>query len=140
MKLLQRARRFAKKSSRIGRRFSARIEKRLYRLGLRSSAQLTLPDFLCIGAQKAGTTWLYENLRRHPEIFLPHRKELHYFDWGYSRHINIYAKNFENVSGKIKGDITPAYAVIAPDRIDIIRAIMPDAKILMLLRNPVGRA
>ena len=40
------------------------------------------PNFLCIGAEKAGTTWLYDNLRHHPEIWLPPPpfKELHYFD------------------------------------------------------------
>jgi len=38
------------------------------------------PDFLCIGAQKAGTTWLYDNIRYHPDIWLPPMKELHYFD------------------------------------------------------------
>lgn len=38
------------------------------------------PDFLCIGAQKAGTTWLHDNLRLHPQIWLPPVKELHYFD------------------------------------------------------------
>ena len=37
------------------------------------------PDFIGIGAQKAGTTWLHRNLRVHPEIFMP-RKEIHYFD------------------------------------------------------------
>lgn len=40
------------------------------------------PDFLCIGAQKAGTTWVYDNLRHHPDVWLPPPpfKELHYFD------------------------------------------------------------
>ena len=37
------------------------------------------PDFIGIGAQKAGTTWLHRNLRVHPQIFMP-RKEVHYFD------------------------------------------------------------
>jgi hypothetical protein len=37
-------------------------------------------QFLCIGAQKAGTTWLYENLKRQPGIWLPPVKELHYLD------------------------------------------------------------
>ncbi|PYV68185.1 MAG: hypothetical protein DMG97_25425 [Acidobacteria bacterium] len=37
-------------------------------------------DFLGIGAQKAATSWLYQNLRRHPDIWMPPRKELHYFD------------------------------------------------------------
>jgi hypothetical protein len=40
----------------------------------------TGPDFLCIGAHKAGTTWLYENLRRHPSVWLPPLKEVHFFD------------------------------------------------------------
>jgi Sulfotransferase family len=38
------------------------------------------PDFCCIGAQKAGTGWLYEQLRSHPGFWMPPLKELHYFD------------------------------------------------------------
>jgi len=38
------------------------------------------PDFCCIGAQKAGTGWLYEQLRSHPDFWMPPLKELHYFD------------------------------------------------------------
>src|SRR3954471_8486885 len=38
------------------------------------------PDFLCIGAQKAGTGWLYEQLRSHPDFWMPPLKEIHYFD------------------------------------------------------------
>ena len=38
------------------------------------------PDFIGIGAQKAGTTWLHRNLQAHPEIWMPTEKELHYFD------------------------------------------------------------
>ena len=38
------------------------------------------PDFFCIGAQKAGTTWLHENLRRHPGVWMPPVKELQYFN------------------------------------------------------------
>jgi hypothetical protein len=38
------------------------------------------PDFLCIGAQRAGTTWLHRQLSDHPQIWLPRIKELHYFD------------------------------------------------------------
>jgi hypothetical protein len=38
------------------------------------------PHFIGIGAQKAGTTWLYRNLQEHPEVWLPPEKELHYFD------------------------------------------------------------
>lgn len=42
--------------------------------------QQARPDFLCIGAAKAGTTWLWAQLRKHPSIWLPPAKEIHYFD------------------------------------------------------------
>src|SRR3954464_10472524 len=38
------------------------------------------PDFFCVGAQKAGTGWLYEQLHAHPDFWMPPLKELHYFD------------------------------------------------------------
>jgi len=38
------------------------------------------PEFLCIGAEKAGTTWLYEMLKAHPSVWMPPIKEIHYFD------------------------------------------------------------
>ncbi|MEB3212352.1 MAG: sulfotransferase domain-containing protein [Leptolyngbyaceae bacterium] len=41
---------------------------------------ISVPHFICIGAQRSGTTWLYETLIRHPDVFLPPIKELHYFD------------------------------------------------------------
>ncbi|RYH02097.1 MAG: hypothetical protein EON57_10060, partial [Alphaproteobacteria bacterium] len=41
---------------------------------------VSLPDFLCIGAQKAGTSWLSSVLREHPQIFMPPVNELHFFD------------------------------------------------------------
>jgi hypothetical protein len=45
-----------------------------------STGSLAYPDFLIIGAQKAGTTWLHRNLQAHPGIWMPWEKELHYFD------------------------------------------------------------
>ncbi|MBE9197245.1 sulfotransferase [Synechocystis sp. LEGE 06083] len=41
------------------------------------------PSFICIGAQKAGTTWLDQQLRKHPEIWMPPMKEVHFFDYIY---------------------------------------------------------
>lgn len=42
-----------------------------------------LPNFLCIGSQKAGTSWLYDMLKQHPNIWLPDIKEVHYYDFHY---------------------------------------------------------
>lgn len=47
------------------------------------------PDFLGIGLQKAGTSWLYEQLSRHPEIWMPKRKELHFFDTSLNEDWNL---------------------------------------------------
>ena len=45
-----------------------------------------LPDFLGIGAQRSGTTWLYEQLRGHPQVVMSSkRKEIHFFDRHYDR-------------------------------------------------------
>ncbi|VAW54780.1 hypothetical protein MNBD_GAMMA06-600 [hydrothermal vent metagenome] len=43
-------------------------------------SERTGPAFVCIGAQKGGTTWLYENLSKHPEVWMPPVKEIHYFN------------------------------------------------------------
>src|ERR1700758_1596004 len=44
------------------------------------SAGDACPDFLCVGAQKSGTSWLYRQLDLHPDFWIPPLKELHYFD------------------------------------------------------------
>ena len=53
-----------------------------------------LPDFVVIGAQKAGTTSLHRMLRQHPQIHMPRTKELHYFDFNYERGAEWYAAQF----------------------------------------------
>lgn len=43
-------------------------------------APIRYPDFICIGAQKSGTTWLYENLKKHPDVWMSPIKEVQYFN------------------------------------------------------------
>lgn len=112
----------------------------LYTLGIRSPGGLCVPDFLGIGAQRAGTTWLYENLRHHPELYLPEPKELHYFDWNVHQSLGSYCAKFQPGRGKVKGEITPGYSIIPSGRIRFIRAIMPNVRLLFMMRNPVARA
>lgn len=116
------------------------LQADLYSRGALSVKDLALPDFLGIGAQKAGTTWLYANLRCHPDIFLPDKKELHYFDRRFHRSLRSYARYFEAGAGKVKGEITPSYAALAPSRIRYIRSIMPETKLIFMMRNPIDRA
>ncbi|WP_424097675.1 sulfotransferase domain-containing protein [Moorena producens] len=62
---------------------------------------MTLPNFLIIGAQKAGTTWLSHNLREHPEVFIP-SDEIHYFNKRYNLNQGIewYKQHFADVNGE----------------------------------------
>lgn len=116
-------------------------EKWLYAAGLRSAARLPLPDVLGIGAQKGGTTWLYRNLACHPELFVPSRvKEVHYFDLLFHENLSDYAAVFAEGAGRVKCDITPGYGKLSPARIRFVRRVMPDARLVLLLRNPVERA
>lgn len=97
--------------------------------------------FLGIGAQKAGTTWLYEQLVRHPRVRFPGGKEVHF--WNARIHtdpLDWYLRLFDGGSGVLEGDITPGYAILDPDVICAIRKHFPHLKILFIMRNPVERA
>ena len=114
-------------------------EKLLYRYGLLSARELTLPDFLCVGFRKAGTTWLFENLHRHPEIYLPPFKNVRYFSTFYHHPLAAYAAVFEAGKTRLKGDFSNSYGRIAPRRLRFMRTVMPEVKLITLLRNPVER-
>ncbi|MDD2722871.1 MAG: sulfotransferase [Methylovulum sp.] len=144
-----------------------------------------IPDFLVIGAQKSGTTWLDRNLRIHPDIWLPPEKEIHFFDfpplipfffllfaperpirhWAKNRMLRDYRKVlakqqsaswyfryyflvrtqrwyislFTPDSQQMAGEITPRYAIMSEKHIAKVHALMPNGKIIYLLRNPIDR-
>jgi hypothetical protein len=116
------------------------VEKPLQQRRLLSTDGLRLPDFLGIGAQKAGTTWLFEQLRTHPEIYFPRRKELHYFDENFHRPLHWYASHFVDADARRAGEITPAYAILDERRLAYLAAVMPRVRAILLLRDPVERA
>ena len=127
---------------RLGRRLQrgySMLGKLLYVHGVLSTKSMTLPDFLGIGAQKSGTTWLYENLRQHPDLYLTREKEIEYFDHHFHRSLNFYSEKFRAGTGKLKGEISPSYGYLHKSRIKFIRAILPDVKLIFLMRNPVER-
>jgi hypothetical protein len=146
------------------------------------------PDFIGIGAQKAGTTWLHRNLQAHPQLYMP-RKEVHYFDRKINDRSNVltrlfgkreadnqwrrqvkripmqllrkpsledlrwnlryymtsydddwYGAVFEPKKGKVAGEITPAYSVLDRERVAHVHELMPDARIIFFMRNPIERA
>lgn len=125
----------------FGRRIIFRFEKLLYRMNVLHAKNMSMPDFLCAGVEKAGTTWLYENLRCHHQLFLPDRKELNYFNNNYRFYgfpLTYYASYFEG-SDKTKGEVTPCEN-LPIERIKFLHKVMPQLKVILILRNPVERA
>ena len=104
---------------------------------------MSLPNFICLGAAKSGTTTLHDILRQHPEIYVPAFKEPHFFDIpeNYKNGIDWYQKNyFKNANKKVIAEFTPSYFFDkeAPER--IFNNLGSEVKFVVLLRHPVDRA
>jgi hypothetical protein len=126
------------------------------------------PDFLCIGAHKAGTTWLYQQLDSHPDFWMPPVKELHYFDQlsrvkraAHPRcrderdrrflerletlsaepgiRLENYGRLFEPKASLLSGDISPNYSTLSNEVIQQIVGYFPNLKVTFLARDPVER-
>jgi Sulfotransferase family len=103
------------------------------------------PDFVGIGVQKAGTTWWYERIVAHPGVFAPARvhKERHYFDRFGARPMSAadaagYQGWFPRPAGMLSGEWTPDYFTF-PWVPRLLARAAPDARLLLLLRDPVER-
>ena len=103
-----------------------------------------LPDFVVIGAQKSGTTTFYRDLIRHPHIGRSTKKEVHFFDHNFDEGLGWYMAHFPAPEMKdglrtITGEASPYYLAhsLAPERAS---KVVPQAKLISLLRNPVDRA
>ena len=102
-----------------------------------------LPSALIIGAQKGGTTSLFQYLARHPDVLPPFGKEIHYFDFHHASGVRWYRGRFpyarELRAGRLTLDATPYYLVhpLAPQR---AAALLPGVKLIAVLRNPIDRA
>jgi hypothetical protein len=115
----------------------------IYRFYYRITASLRAkPDFLIIGVQKGGTTSLFHYLRQHPKIKLPRNKEIHFFDRYFRKGILWYRSWFPLClfnKGFTTGEATPSY-MWDKETANRIKNILPDVKIIVLLRNPIDRA
>lgn len=100
----------------------------------------SIPNFIIIGGQRCGTTWLYRALKKHPDIFFPNKKELHFFNGKDHSNISAYQKHFEEGLDYIAvGEATPDY--LANEKVpERIFNYSPDIKFIVILRNPVERA
>jgi len=108
---------------------------------LTSEQQLCLPDWLVVAPPKTGTSWLYANLREHSELFVPKIKELKYFSHRFeSDDLRCYLDHFREGLGKSKGEVSPSYSMLPRRTIRLIRRLMPDLKVIYLMRDPIERA
>ena len=110
----------------------------------------TLPDFLIIGAQRSGTTSLYNYLCEHPAIAPALRKEIHFFDNNFKKGLPWYRSYFplnlekrralqDRGQGLLSGESTPYY-LFHPTVPARVFASLPKVKLIALLRNPIDRA
>lgn len=104
-------------------------------------------DFLGIGVQKGGTTWLYHQLSRHPQVAFPRGKESHYWDAAGDRDADEWVRLLQPPSRRSRtgrpirsGEITPAYSTLPVERIRAIHDRCPAIRLFVSLRNPVERA
>ena len=133
-----------------------------------SHANGARPDFLCIGAHKGGTTWLYQQLDSHPAFWMPPFKELHYFDQlsnverassprcrderdlrflesiknlSAKPYIDLenYARLFEPKGSLLSGDISPNYSTLTNGVIRRVVGYFSPLKVIFLARDPVER-
>jgi Sulfotransferase domain len=102
-----------------------------------------LPAALIIGAQRSGTTSLFNYLVQHPDVLPPLGKEIHYFDFHYARGVRYYRGRFP-YSHRLRRcaltlDATPYYLMhpLVPER---AAQLLPGVKLIAVLRNPVDRA
>lgn len=133
-----------------------RRAKRAVRTGGRRFGDLTarlrlLPDYLIIGAQRAGTTSLFKYLVQHPAVGRPFLgKGAHFFDMNYSEDLHLYRAYFPTAAYKwyvkksrhvdlVTGEGSPYYLAHPHAPYRIARAL-PDVKLIALLRDPVERA
>jgi len=101
------------------------------------------PNFICIGAQKAGTTTLADILSQHSDICIPPLKETKFFlfDEDYKKGEDYYASFFTNFKGqKAIGEFDPDYLLFPHTAERIRETLGADVKIIVVLRNPADRA
>lgn len=117
------------------------------RYGMATSGLRAFPDFLVIGAKRGGTTSIYNYLLAHPSVVppFPRRqriKGVHFFDVNFRRGVAWYRSHFPtsgSMRGRIVGEASPYY-LGHPRAAARARMVVPEARIILLLRDPVQRA
>ena len=95
------------------------------------------PNFLYIGPDKSGSSWMFDYLSKHEECYIPSCKDIYFFDRFYHRGSHWYLSFFRKGAGKqAVGEICHDY-LFSQDAINRIKVFFDEIKILTSLRNPV---
>ncbi|WP_349343070.1 sulfotransferase [Marinobacter sp. MMG032] len=101
--------------------------------------QLEGPEFIGVGVQRGGTSWLYECLKEHPQTYIP-TKEVHFFDEKYDLGSDWYRQLFTQPDAElVPGEYTPDY-IASKVTIERIYKFNPNVKLILILREPLSRA
>lgn len=104
------------------------------------SEPVPVPNFAYIGTSKAGSTWLFNALAHHPDVYLPSSKGLYFFDSHFDKGADWYLSQFAGADGKpAVGEISHSY-LSSPEAPARIAELNPRMRLLVCLREPVDRA
>ena len=122
--------------------FDDELQDQLAFLGyLTADQRMCLPDWMVVAPPKTGTSWVYANLRRHPDAFAVDLKELKYFSNRFElEDLRNYLAYFRGGADKVKGEASPSYSLLPTSTIRLIRALVPDLKLIYLMREPISRS
>ena len=99
-----------------------------------------LPNFLYVGPDKAGSSWLHEMLLKHPDVYLSPAKDLYYFDRYYERGPAWYSSQFRDARNEtIVGEVCQDY-LFHPEAAARIHETLGPVRVMVSLRDPVERA
>jgi hypothetical protein len=115
------------------------------RSGLGAGMKSRLPTFLGLGSARCASTWMHYVLQSHPQILMTRGKEVSFFGKScLEMTLEDYASAFEPTAEKadamLRGDISPRYAMLSRGCIARAQRLLPDARLLLVIRNPVDRA
>ncbi len=106
---------------------------------------MRLPEFLIIGGQRCGSSACAKNIEKHPDVGIARWEwygqqmpELHYFDLHWHHGASWYSQKFEGMGQKLVGEKTPEY-FHRPQCHERMAEMIPEAKLIVLLRNPADR-
>jgi Sulfotransferase domain len=99
-----------------------------------------LPNFIYLGPEKSGTSWLHGILSRHPQVFLTPSKDLFFFNRFYDRGLDWYREQFAAADAEpVVGEIAHRY-LTDPTALERMRRDLGEIRLMTTVRNPVDRA